>query len=160
MHENPVQALLFRQLEQSIKMRLLRVNPAIGDKPEDVQTTSTGSCVFYGRNQRRIGEEVTILNHQLDASDVHVHDAPCADVEVPNLAVAHLTLGKSNKWAASVNERVWVLAKKPVIGRFAGKCDGVGFSLRAEAPSVEDDENKRFGTGHGSFLLLRISYLE
>ena len=32
----------------------------------------------------------------IDARDVHVHDAPGADIEVTDLAIAHLAFGQSD----------------------------------------------------------------
>ena len=55
-------------------------------------------------------KEFPVLDHQVEARDVHVHDAAGADVQVADFAVAHLAFGQSDKRAAGVNERVGILA--------------------------------------------------
>ncbi len=79
-----------------------------------------------------------------------MHDAAGADVEVADLAVAHLAFGQADERAAGVDERVGILAQQAVVGGLAGECDGVGFGFGAVAPAVEDDEDQRFRTCHFS----------
>ncbi len=98
-------------------------------------------------------EELAVLDHQVDAGDVHVHDAPGADVEMANLAVAHLPFGQADERSAGMNQRVGILAQQPVIGRLARERDGIGLGFGAISPAVEDDENEWFGTGHKSCRL-------
>ena len=93
-------------------------------------------------------EEFAVLDHQIDARDVHVHDAAGADVEVADFAVAHLAFGQPDKRAAGVNQRVGILAQQAVVGWLARERDGIGFGFGAISPAVEDDENERFRTGH------------
>src|SRR5260370_37544414 len=93
-------------------------------------------------------EEFAVLNHQIDACDVHVHDAASANVEMSDLAVAHLPLGQSDKRPAGMNERVGILPQQAVVGRLTGKSNGVGFGFGSVSPAVENGENKWFGTGH------------
>ena len=47
--------------------------------------------------QHWMREELAIVNHQVDARDVHVHDASGANVEMPDLAVAHLPLPQAGR---------------------------------------------------------------
>ena len=97
-------------------------------------------------------EELAILDHQIDARDVHVHNAPGADVQMPDFAVAHLPLGQSNKRSAGMNQRVGILAQQPVVGRLARQRDGVGFGFGAISPAIENDQNERFRTRHKQLL--------
>src|SRR5438270_4236929 len=100
-------------------------------------------------------EELPVLDHQIDARDVHVHDAAGANVEVSNLAVPHLTFGQSDEWTASMNQRVGIVAQQPVIRRLARERNGVGLGFRAITPAVENSKNQRFGTRQ-NWLLLRF----
>ena len=93
-------------------------------------------------------KQFPVLDHQIDARDVHVHDAPRADVEMPDLAVAHLPLRQSDKRPAGMNERVGILPQQAVIGGLAGESDGVGFGFGSVSPAVENGKNERFRTGH------------
>ena len=103
-------------------------------------------------------KQFAVLDHQIDARDVHVHDAAGADVEMPDLAVAHLPLGQSDKRPAGMNQRVGILPQQAVIGGLARERNGVGFGFGAVSPAVKNDQNERFRTGHksasSSWLLL------
>ncbi len=147
-HEDAVNAILFGHAEQRVEMSLVGVHAAVGEQAEEVKTAAAGAGVFHGGKQDGVGEEFAVLDHQLDARAVHVHDASGADVKVAHLAVAHLTVGKSDVGAAGLNQGVGILAQKAVVGGLASERDGVGFGLGAIAPAVEDDEDEWFGTGH------------
>ena len=90
--------------------------------------------MLHGRDQRWIGKKVAVLNHQLDARDVHVHDATGANVEVSDLAVAHLPIGQSDERAAGLDQGVGIFTQQAIVGRLAGQRDGVGFGLRGCSP--------------------------
>jgi hypothetical protein len=127
-------------------MRLLRVHAAVGDEAEEVQASLAGAGVLHGVEQHRMLEKFSVLDHQIDAGDVHVHDAAGADVEMANLAVAHLAFGQADERAAGVNERVGIFAQQAIVGGFARQSDGVGFGFGAVSPAVEDEEDEGFGT--------------
>ncbi len=125
-----------------------------------MQAALAGAGVLHGVEQHGMREQFAVLDHQVDAGDVHVDDAAGADVEVADLAVAHLAFGKADERAAGVDERVGIFAQQAVIGGLAGERDGVGFGFGAVSPAVEDDEDERFRTGHkiaSSFSLLASS---
>ena len=89
-----------------------------------------------------------VLNHQIDAGDIHVHDAPSANIQMANFAVAHLPFRQPDKRPAGMNQRVRILAQQPVISRLARQRDGIGLGFGAISPAVENDENERFRTRH------------
>ena len=152
MHENAVHALLLRHFEQRVKMRLLRVHAAVGDQPEEVQTPAAASRMLHGRRQRRVRKELAILNHQIDARDVHVHDPARANIQVPDFTISHLPFRQTDKRTAGMNQGIGILAQQAIVGRLARQRDGIGFGFRAVPPAVEDDEDERFGAGHESKL--------
>ena len=129
-------------------MRLLGVHAAVGDAGRTDAAAAAGAGILHGVEQHGMGEEFAVLDHQVDAGDVHVHDAAGADVEMADFAVAHLPFGQSDERAAGVNQRVGILAQQAVVGGLAGERDGVGLGFGAVSPAVEDDEDERFGTGH------------
>src|SRR5208282_504656 len=98
-----------------------------------------------------------VLDHQVDASDVHVNDAPRPNIEMSNFAVAHLPLGEANKWSAGMNQRVGILAQQAVVSRFARQGNGVSLGFGAVSPAVEDNEDEWFRTGHGSCYCFFVS---
>ena len=69
--------------------------------------------------QHRIGEKITLLNHQINFGDVHVHNAACADVQMTHLTVSHLAAGQSYMASAGMNERVRELLEQTVVVRLA-----------------------------------------
>src|SRR5579883_330710 len=152
MDKDAVHALLSGHLEQRVEMRLLRVDAPIGNESKQMQLPSPTAGMLHGRHQRRVGEEVAVVNQQVDAGDVHVHDAPGADIQMADFAVAHLPFRQTNERAAGVDQSVGILAQQPVVGRLARQRDGIGFGPGAVTPAIKDDEDERFGTVHGCRL--------
>ena len=147
-YEDAVYAIFFSHAQQRVEMRLIGMHAAVGEQAEQVQAASAGTGIFHGGEQHRMREEFAVLDHELDARAVHVHDASRADVEMPDFAITHLAVRQSDVRAAGVNQSVGIVAQKAVIIRLAGQRDGVGFGFGAISPAVEDDEDERFGTGH------------
>ena len=133
------------------------MHAAVGDQPEQMQLASAGAGVLHGLEQYRMRKEFAVLDHQIDAGDVHVHDAASADVQMADFAVAHLPFGQADKRAAGLNERVGIFAQQPVIGWLARERDGIGFGFGAISPAVEDDENERFRTRHNSRIFCGVA---
>src|SRR5882757_5559751 len=104
--------------------------------------------MFHRGQQNGMREELAVLDHQVDAGDVHMYDATGPDVEMSDLAVAHLSLGQSDERSAGVDERVRIFAQQTVVGRLARERNGVGLGLGAVPPAVEDDEDEWFRTRH------------
>src|SRR5580700_580488 len=120
-----------------------------------MQSTLADARVLHRCKQHGMREEFTVLDHQVDAGNVHMHDAARANIEMPDFAVAHLPLGQSDKRSAGMNQRVRIFAQQALVGGLARQRDGVGFGLGAITPAVEDDKDQRFRTGHKcGFLLL------
>ncbi len=139
-------------------MRLLRMHAAVGHQPEQVQPALARARVLHRVEQHRMRKEFAVLDHQIDAGDVHVNDASGANVKMPDFAVAHLPLGQTNKRPTGVNERVGILAQQSVVRRLARERDGVGFGFGAVSPAVENDENERFRTRQDWLLLKVMNY--
>src|SRR5579872_1826658 len=106
--------------------------------------------VLHGFEQHRVLEQIAVLDHQIDARDVHMHDAARADVQMPDLAVPHLPLREADERPAGVDERVRIFPKQSVVGWFPGEGNCVGFRLSAVSPAIKNDKNERFRTGHNS----------
>ena len=84
-------------------------------------------------------------------------DSPGSDIQVPDFAVAHLSVGQTDVRAAGVDQRARILAQQAVIDRLAGQGDGVGFGLSTVSPAVEDDEDQGFGGQAYSSWLSAVS---
>ena len=127
-----------------------------------MQLAAADAGILHGFDEHWMREEFSVQDHKVEARDVHVHDAPGANIQVADFAVAHLPFRQPNEWPAGVNQRVRILAQQPVIGRLARHGDGITLGLGAVSPAVENNEDERFRTGHNSALsswLLAVSYL-
>ena len=148
-YENAVHTTLFCYLQQSIKMILVRVHPPVREKTKNMQPPAAATGMLHRAQQHRIGEEVPILNHLINAGDVHVDDASSANIKVANFAVAHLPLGQAHVWAAGMDQSIGKIAKQAIISRLARQSDGIGLGLSTISPAIKDGEHDWFGTrGH------------
>src|SRR5579862_2794007 len=97
-------------------------------------------------------KKFAVLDHQIDAGDIHVHDATGTDIQMSNFTVAHLPFGQAHKRTASVNQRIGIFAKESIVRRLPSESDGVSFGFGPIPPAVENDENERFRTRHKSVV--------
>src|SRR5579884_4255942 len=121
-------------------MRLLRVHAAIGNESEKMQAPVAGARMLHGAKQHRMLENLPVLDHQIDARDVHVDDAPGPDVQMSDFAVPHLALRQADKRTAGMDESVGILPQQPVVGRLARKSDGIGLGFGPISPAIENDQ--------------------
>src|SRR3984957_20572080 len=112
----------------------------------------TRTRMLHRVQQHRMGEEFAVLDNPINARDVHVDDTSGTNIEMTGLAVAHLPFRQPNKRTAGMNECVGILEQQPVIRRFAGESNCVGFGFGSVSPAVENSKNERFRTGHKSAL--------
>ncbi len=117
MYVSAVHAILFGHTQQCIKMVLVGVHAAIGEQAADVQPASTATRVFNRVQQDWAGKEIACLDHEIDLGDIHVHNAPGADVQVTDLTVAHLAVRQPNRAAARMDQRIGIFRQQAVIIR-------------------------------------------
>ena len=68
------------------------------------------ASALHGLGNGGIFLEFAGSDHRVDARDVHLHNAPCADVEVADFAVAHLPVGESDEVVGGLNQGVGIFA--------------------------------------------------
>src|SRR6266404_5783918 len=112
-----------------------------------MQLVTASACILHRFEQHRMAEEFAILNHQLNSRRIHMDNAPCADVQMSDFAVAHLIVGQADVLTTGVNQSVGILAQQAVVSWLASKCNGIGISFGSITPAVENGENEWFGTG-------------
>jgi hypothetical protein len=151
-HEDAIDSLLFCHFQERVQMFLPRMHAAIGDEPEQMQFAPADAGIFHPFNEHGMREELTILNHQVNARDIHMHNAPGADIQMPDFAVAHLPFGQSDERPTGVNQRVRIFAQQTVVDRFAREGDSICFGFGPVSPAVKNNENERFRTRHKSAL--------
>ena len=149
MHEDALHAIFARDAQQGIEVLLVRVHAAVRDQAEEMQLPSAFARALHGLHDGGVLRELAGGNLRVDARDVHLHNAPGADVQVAHFAVAHLPVGQADKVLRGANQRVGKLAQQLVVGGLAGQRNGVVGGFGAIAPSIEDGQNERtLGTCH------------
>jgi hypothetical protein len=68
------------------------VNPTIGTKTDQVQSTALGQQVVSGGIQHRIGRQAAVLDSLADPHQFLANNATTADGEMANLGIAHLVV--------------------------------------------------------------------
>jgi len=126
--------LLFGHLQQRKQMLNVRVHSAVAEQSKEMQLP--GSSALHCLLKQRHAWQLLVGDQQVNARDVHVHDAPCAHVHVPHFAIAHLAFGQSDKRPGGMNQSVWKFLNQFVIRRLARQGDGVPLvSARYPHPS-------------------------
>ena len=160
MHEHTINSLFLGHFQERVEMLLSRMHAAVGDQPKEMQLAAAGARILHRFDKNRLREKLAILDHQVDARDLHVNDASGAHIQMADFAIAHLSFRQPDKRPAGMNQRIRILAQQPVICRLACQCDRIGLGFGSVSPAIEDDENERFGTRHkiafGSWLLYRL----
>src|ERR1700691_529224 len=110
------------------------VHAAIAEEAEQMELMP--AAAFHGVAEQRLALEFAAGDELVDARDVHVHDASCADIQVADFAIAHLSFGEADGGAGSMNERVGKLLQQAIVIWFARESDGVAFAFGAIAPAV------------------------
>ena len=154
MDENVIggKSIRFGDIANGFEVINVRMHPAIGNQPAQVQPPFPGARVLHRLEQYRMLKQLPVLDHQVDAGDVHVNNAPRADVEVPNFAVAHLPFRQSDVRSTGVNECVGIFPQQPVVGWLACESNGVGLGFGPIPPAVENDQYEWFRTRHDQLL--------
>src|SRR5258708_15174774 len=120
----------------------VRVHAAVAEQAEEMQLP--GSSALHRLLKQRHALQLLIRNQQINACDVHVHDAPRAHVHMSHFAIAHLPFGQPDKWPGSMNQCVGESFDKFVIRRVPSQGDGIPLGLRAVSPSIEHRQHNRF----------------
>jgi hypothetical protein len=121
------------------------VHAAVGDQADEVHALEA----LEGRAQDRVLGERPVGDGLVDPGEVLLDDRPGAEVEVADLAVAHLALRQPDRRPARGQLRVREALEQPVEDRRAGEVDGVAGPGRGDPPAVEDDEDGG-GERHGA----------
>ncbi len=153
-HEHALHSVLLSHAQDGVEMVLVRVHTTVRQQSEEMQPPLAGAGLRHGFEQGGVLLELPVFEHQVDLGDVHVNDAPGADVQVPDLAVAHLPGGQADVAPAGVNEGVGKLGEQFVIVRLARQRDGIRRRGRSITPAIKDDEDEWFGASRHRQLAL------
>ena len=96
MDEDSLRAERVRRVDQLVQMRLQRVHAAIGQQPHEMHPPPA-----YRLGQHLVLRQIGVA----DAHDVLIDHASRADVQVPDLGIAHLSVRQSDRGARRVERR-------------------------------------------------------
>ena len=128
--------LLGREAKQRTQVVDVRVNPAVGDKPQQVDVLAAFEC----RTESLVLEERAVFDRLRDPGEILVEPSSRANRQVADLGVPHLSRGQTDRLTRGCERRVRVCRPEPVEDRRARKLDCVARPRRSAPPAVEDDE--------------------
>ena len=90
-------------------MLYVAVHAAVRRKPHQVKSGVILFYVVYSDFERLVFEKFARFNRVVYERNILIHNSARAEVEMPHLAVAHLTCGKSHGFAARFDLSVRIL---------------------------------------------------
>ncbi len=141
MHIDLFEAAHFRHFNQRIQMRVVAVDAAVRQKTHQMKGAAVFLHLVHRVNERLLFEKFSVLNVLGDAGQLLIHDAPRADVQVADLAVAHLSVRQTHIHAACAKLRMREARRQPVqIGR-ALRFNGVASGFLVDTEAIHDDQS-------------------
>ncbi len=122
--------------DQRLEVLLGRVHAAAGHEPDQVDALRGAERLA----QHVVRRQRAVLHRRVDPREVLGDDRTGAEVEVPDLRVAHLARREADRLALRGQRRVRVLRPERVEHRRVGERDRVPRPVRREPPAVEHDE--------------------
>ena len=118
------------------------VDAARRNEPEQMQRSAAFFHRPHDAGKRLVLEKRTVTNRTGDARKLLIHDASRADIRMPDLGVAHLPVGKSDRLAGAKQFRYRAGLQKPVNHRRLADGDRVVLRRQiAVPPPVHDYEH-------------------
>ena len=132
-------ALPLGQLEQREQVRVDRMHAPRADQPDEVQRATirddTPACV----HEHGVREEAAVLDRIVDPNEILLDDTTRAEVQVSDLAVAHLSAGQADRFLRRCEQRARRARPEAIPGRHVRHRDRVALALGAITPTVEDE---------------------
>src|SRR5262249_416506 len=94
-----------------------------------------------GVAQHRVARERAVRNREIDAGEILIYDAASPDIEVTDLRIAHLALGKADAQLGRDDLRMRPGCEQTVPVGLPGAGNRVGGRGLAAADAVENDEH-------------------
>ena len=119
------------------------VHAAGADEADEVQARAALGGRADRRQQDGVLPEGAVGDRGVDARQVLEHRPAGAQVEVADLAVAHLAVGQADGGAGGVEAGMRPLGQQGAPARHVGGGDGIHGRVRPDAEAVDDDEHDR-----------------
>ena len=136
-------ALTLRHLQKRVKMGIVAVNTAVGQKPHKVKRSILPSAAIHCGGKRLVFKKRAVTYCVGDKRQHLIYNASGADVRVTDLAVADLPLRQTNVNAGSHQRRVWAFVKQLVEYRCVGSAYGVIITCGSKPEAVQNKEDRR-----------------
>ena len=108
---------------------------------------------FLGRlnrlGQRWVGKKVPGIDGAVDAGELLVHHATGADIQMPDLGIAHLPLGQADFGLGGVDQSMRKIAPKLVPIRLLGLKNSIIRAIGATAETIQNNK-ENWGDFHVS----------
>ena len=143
MHINLTEAVLLSHFHNGVEMGDVAVNAAVTHKTHKVQSTAVCLAVFHCALESLIVKEIAVLDGLGNSGQFLVDDSAGAHVGVTDFAVAHLSVGKTDRHSRSADGGVGVFRKEFVKIWLGSGDNGVAVSV-LDAVAVHDAKNKGF----------------
>ena len=133
-----LQSFPFRKLQKPVKMRIVAVDAAIGQKSHDMQRRAVPAAVLHALQQRRIPEEISVLNALGNARQFLVDDPSGTHVQMADFGIAHLSVRQSDRQSGGISLNKGTLLHQPVKIRCIRQSNRIVLSFFTESESVHD----------------------
>ena len=143
MHDHAAHPLARGQLQAGLQVPHVAVHAAARHQTHEVQRAAAAGGLGARLLEHAVGEEVAVGDRLADAREVLVDDAAGADVEMPDLGVAHLARRQPHRRAGCLEGAVRVRGQQPVEDGSGGQAHGVAGTGGRAAPAVQDHEHDR-----------------
>ena len=144
--------LLRRQVEHREDLLLVAVHAPRTEQAEDMQRAGGGLRRGASLQQCGVVEKAAVRDGGVDTRQVLVDDAAGADVHVADFGVAHLAVRQADVQAMGLDQRMRIVGQQLAPVRQVGQRQRVAGLVLAIAPAIENQQQHRFGSGHGGYL--------
>ena len=114
------------------------MHATVGEKTHEVNGVVCLDGGVHRLDENRILLDATILACVIDTRELLVHDTTGPHVEMSDLGIAHLTIGKANIASRCTERHVRTRFPQLVEIRFAGKRDGISGAIFSKAEAIHD----------------------
>ena len=133
-----LQAVMFGNVAKCKEMLERTVDTTVAGKSHKVDSFAVLLGIGECRNDFFIVENRFISHRFVDFHQVLIYNASGADVKVSHLGVTHLTVGKTNVFAARLQFRMRILFQEIIPIRSRCRKDDVRFGMVADSPTVQN----------------------
>jgi hypothetical protein len=131
------------------RMILMRMHAAGRHEPDQVAGAAALLELFDQAGQRRRTFDLAARDRVADARQVLHDDAARANVEMPDLGIAHLPVGQADVAARRAQKCVRSRRPQAVEARGLGLTDGVVRHFLAPTPAIQHDKHNGAALLHG-----------